>query len=80
LRADALRAAVGRAAAAEAAALLRRGRIHLLAPARSAFLAAAGHLIDRRPGATLGLFLADAALLISFFDMLGLSLLLARIA
>src|SRR5581483_7536841 len=69
-----------RSAAADASALARGGVARRLAAARAALLAAAGLLVDRGPGAPLGLAPADAALLVAFLDVLGLALLLAGIA
>jgi len=43
---------------------------------RRRFFAAAVHLVDRGPGARLGLFGADAFLFVPFFDVFGLALLL----
>nr|WP_197446428.1 hypothetical protein [Tautonia plasticadhaerens] len=40
---------------------------------------AAGFLVDRRPGPTLGLLHRDAALLVSFRDVLGLAFLRVRV-
>jgi hypothetical protein len=53
--------------------------VGLLAAARTALFPATGHFIDRSPCATLGLFGAQAALLITFFNVLGLPFLFAGI-
>src|SRR3569623_939955 len=68
------------ACAAVAATLARRGMVFLVAAARAGLLAAAALLVDRRPGAALGLLLRDAAVLIALLDMLGLALLLVGVA
>src|SRR3989338_2799070 len=57
--------------------LFRRGAF---GRARAALLAAAGLLVDGGPGPRLGLLLRHAALLVAFFDMLGLALLLGAVA
>src|SRR5690606_20948888 len=66
--------------AALPAALARRRLAGLLAAAGPRLLAAAGRLVDRGPGATLRLFLADAALLVALLDVAGLALLLRGVA
>src|SRR6266566_6235500 len=48
--------------------------------ARAALVAAAGLLVDRRPGTPLGFLLGDAAILLALFDMFGLALLLVGVA
>jgi hypothetical protein len=50
------------------------------AAAGSRLLAAARLLVDGRPGATLGFLVAGPALLVALLDMLGLALLLVRVA
>src|SRR4051794_28356526 len=49
-------------------------------PAGAAFLAAVGFLVHRGPGPALGFVLGDAALLVTFLDMLCHPLLLAGVA
>src|SRR5450631_950733 len=63
-------------ASAHAAGLL----VLRLAAAGSTFLAAARGLVDSRPRAPLGLILGNAAILVSFLDVLGLALLLSGMA
>jgi hypothetical protein len=53
--------------------------IHRFSAPRTALLTAAGHLIDRRPGAPLRFILRNATLLIPLFNMLGLPFLFFRI-
>src|SRR5690606_30445254 len=74
----ALRVALRRAALATT--LAAGGVAFLAAAARAGLLAAARFLVHRRPGAALGLLVADAAILIAFLDMFGLALLLVGIA
>src|ERR1700737_4602385 len=50
------------------------------AAARAALVAAAGFLVDRRPRAPFGFLLADAAMLVSFLDVFGLTFLFVGIA
>src|SRR3546814_7684490 len=69
----------GRSLAAGPAAPARRGLGLLLATTRAALLAAAAFVVDRGPGASLGLVLAHAAIAVALFDMLGLALLLIRV-
>src|ERR1044072_2599902 len=51
----------------------------LFASPTARFFAAAGFLVDRSPSATLGFVFGHAALFITFFYVLGLTLLLIRI-
>src|SRR5207302_10965633 len=75
-RGGALRGRAGcRGRPALLSALLRRGLVHTLAAARATFLAAAGHGVDRGPGAALGFSLGGASLLVAFLDVLGLAFL-----
>jgi len=48
-------------------------------PSGSRFLAAAADLVDGRPSPPLGFALADAALLVTLFDVLGPALLLVGV-
>src|SRR3954469_5961051 len=74
------RSGLATARAADPAAALG-GNIGVLdAAARAALVAAAGFLVDGRPGAPLGFLRADAALLVAFLDMLGLAFLLVGVA
>src|SRR5262249_22585960 len=58
----------------------RGGMAGALAAAGAARLLAAGIvLVDRGPGAPLGFLLADALLLVTFLDVLGLALLLVGV-
>jgi len=50
-----------------------------LASARAALLAAARFLVDGCPGSPGGFLGGDAALLVAFFDVLGLAFLLAGV-
>jgi hypothetical protein len=61
------------------AAFLRGSLIHLLAPARTALLATAGHFVHRSPGTPLRLFFRYTVLLVSFLDVLGLAFLFCSI-
>src|SRR5438132_34081 len=65
-----------RGLAALLAALVRRLRIHLLAAARAALLAAAGLFVHGGPGPALRLRLGRAAVLVASLDVLGLTFLL----
>jgi hypothetical protein len=58
------------------------GGFHIgsLASARARLLASARHRVNGGPGAALGFLGTNAPLLVTFLDMLGLTLLLARIA
>src|SRR5690348_13010944 len=49
--------------------------LRLAVPAAAGFFAAAVNLVHRRPRAPLRFALGDAALLVSFFDVFGLTLL-----
>jgi hypothetical protein len=53
--------------------------ILLGAATRAALLPAVGFLVHGRPGAPFGFLLRNPAVLIAFFDMLGLPLLLVRV-
>src|SRR3546814_17829190 len=63
----------GRSLAAGPAAPARRGVGLLLATTRAALLADAAFVVDRGPGALLGLVLAQAANAVALFDLLGRS-------
>src|SRR5690349_11655688 len=65
--------------AAFAAALARRSLAAFFAPATAAFLSAAVAFVYRRPGAALCLFLAQATLLVAFFNVTGFAFLLGRV-
>ena len=51
----------------------RRARV------RAAFFAASGHFVDRGPRPTCRFSFSHGALLVTFFDMLGLALLLVHV-
>jgi hypothetical protein len=53
--------------------------IFLGATTRATLFSAVGFLVDGRPSATLGFLLRNAAMLITFFDVLGLPLLFSRV-
>src|SRR5437764_7942052 len=63
-----------------APALEAGGTVLGVSSATAGFLAAARFLVHGRPGAAGGLFAPDAALLVTFFDVLGATFLLRRIA
>src|SRR3546814_5503265 len=73
-----LRARVSRSSALVAALARWRLVLRYTAPA-PVLLAAMVHLVHGGPGAALGFLLADSALAVALFDMLGLALLLFSI-
>src|SRR5512144_912259 len=73
------RGATGSGASAQTPAFARGGVADFLAATGAALLAAAGLLVDRRPGAPLGFIRRDAALLVAFLDVLRLAFLLVSV-
>src|SRR5258708_1383915 len=69
----------GGGGAAFAAAFAGGGFVDLLAAAGTAFLSAAGHLVDGGPGPAGGFVPAEASLFVAFLDVLCLTLLLAGV-
>jgi hypothetical protein len=69
----------GSSGTAEPPALARRSLVDRPTATRARSLAATRHLVYGRPSAPFGLRLADAALFVTFFYVLGLALLLFRI-
>src|SRR6185312_10545753 len=69
----------GRGLSADASALARRRLVHALPFTGAALAAAAGHLVDRGPGAACRLAPGDAAVLVALFDLARLAPLLARV-
>src|SRR5690606_5155991 len=75
------RTLLARLACAALAAAFARAFVRVFFPAPgTGLVAAARFLVHRRPGATLGFLLGNAAVFVSFGDMLGLTLLLVGVA
>src|SRR5687768_9127979 len=73
-------ARAGLAASALAAAFAGRLLVDRLSSSGAGLLTAAGHLVDRSPGAALSFVLRYASLLVAFLDMLCLPLLLGGVS